>query len=59
MNEVVKQFKRLFTDDGRADKDFSQKENEVRQAKANLDAAIARFKKAADDLYDAFLLEAE
>lgn len=57
MSKIINQIRRSFTDDGRADKDFSKKEAEVKAAKDNLDAAIARFKRAADDLYDAFLLD--
>lgn len=55
MNEIVNQFKRLFSDNGRNDKDFTEEELKLRAAKQTLDKAIADFKHAADNLYSVLL----
>lgn len=55
MNELVSQFKRLFSDNGKNDKDFTEEELKLKVAKGKLDRAIAEFKRAADNLYDTLL----
>lgn len=55
MNELVNQFKRLFSDNGQNDKDFTEEEIKLKAAKTKLDVAIAEFKRAADNLYDTLL----
>jgi hypothetical protein len=57
MNDLINQVRRLFLDNGQNDKTFTKEEIELKRSKENLDNAMARFKKAADDLYDAFLLD--
>lgn len=55
MNELLNQVRRLWSDDGRNDKDFSKEEIALKAAKVNLDNAISEFTKASTNLYNALL----
>lgn len=48
--QVVNQFRRIFSDDGRGDKDFEQQETLLREANKNLQDAIDLVTKASDIL---------
>jgi hypothetical protein len=52
MNELLNQFKRIFTDDGRGDRDFTAQEERLRQAQKHLREAAAGLVRAADLLSD-------
>ncbi|WP_194471214.1 hypothetical protein [Bradyrhizobium sp. CCBAU 51753] len=52
MNQVINQFKRLFSDDGRSDKDFSGQEERLRRAQEELKEASASIARAANYLAD-------
>lgn len=53
MNEIVNQFRRIFADDGRGDKDFSKQERRLREAQKYLQEATESLSKAARLLTDA------
>lgn len=52
MNAVANQFRRIFTDDGRGDKDFAAHEERLRQAQKYLTEAAEGLTKAANILSD-------
>lgn len=55
MNQIISQVKRMFYDDGRHDKDFTQKEVELRIARDKLNAAVEEFRRASESLYNSLL----
>lgn len=52
MNQIINQFKRIFSDDGRGDKDFTAQEERLRKAQAELKEASASLARAANHLAD-------
>lgn len=52
MNTILSQFRRIFSDDGRGDKDFSGQEERLRQAQQYLKEAADGLTKAANLLAD-------
>lgn len=52
MNQILNQWRRIFSDDGRGDKDFSEQEIRLRQAQKELTEAAASLGRAADLLAD-------
>lgn len=52
MNMVLSQFRRIFSDDGRGDKDFSEQEERLRKAQQYLKEAADGLTKAANLLAD-------
>lgn len=52
MNKVVNNFRRMFSDDGRGDKDFSDQEARLREAQQYLKEATDGLTKAANILAD-------
>lgn len=55
MNRIVNQFRRIWSDDGRNDKDFSKQEMQLQAARLRLYSAIDELKKSADNLFDLLL----
>lgn len=52
MNKIANQFRRIFADDGRGDKDFTDQETRLREAQGHLKAATENLSKAASLLAD-------
>lgn len=52
MNKIASQFRRIFCDDGRGDRDFSKQEERLRQAQEHLRQATESLTKAAGLLAD-------
>ncbi|MBR0913138.1 hypothetical protein [Bradyrhizobium japonicum] len=52
MNQLINQWRRIFSDDGRGDKDFSDQEERLRKAQSELKAAAESLGRAADLLAD-------
>lgn len=52
MNQIINQWRRIFSDDGRGDKDFSDQEERLRKAQTELKEAAASLGRAADLLAD-------
>lgn len=52
MNQIVNQFRRIFSDDGRGDKDFAADEERLRQALKYLREATDGLTKTAGILSD-------
>lgn len=52
MIQVVNQFRRIFSDDGRGDKDFSQQEARLREVQRQLHKATEALKSASETLID-------
>lgn len=52
MNNIVNNFRRIFSDDGRGDKDFADQEQRLRQAQQFLKEATDGLTKAAGILSD-------
>lgn len=52
MKQIINQFRRIWSDDGRGDKDFTKQELAYRVAKQNLDKAIREFEIASLNLYN-------
>lgn len=52
MNQIVNQFRRIFSDDGRGDRDFTEQEARLRQAQQYLREATDGLTKAASILTD-------
>ncbi len=52
MNEIVNQFKRIFSDNGTGDKDFTDQETRLREAQQYLKEAAEGLNKAASLLSD-------
>jgi hypothetical protein len=52
MNNIANQFRRIFADDGRGDKDFAKQEEKLRQAQQYLKEAADGLTKAANILSD-------
>lgn len=52
MMQVANQFRRIWADKGRGDKDFSEPEGRLREAQKNLLSAASNLTKAAEVLTD-------
>ncbi|MCS3451913.1 hypothetical protein M2222_008310 [Bradyrhizobium elkanii] len=52
MNQIINQFRRIFADDGRGDKDFTQQEERLKKAQNELKEASASLARAANHLAD-------
>lgn len=52
MNHVINQVRRIFSDDGKGDKDFSQQEASLREVQIKLMAATDLLKSASETLVD-------
>ena len=52
MNQVMNQFRRIFADDGRGDKDFSKQEARLREVHRQLLKATEALKSASESLVD-------
>jgi len=52
MNQIINQFRRIFSDDGRGDKDCTQQEEWLRKAQDELKEASASLARAANLLAD-------
>ena len=50
MNQVVNQFRRIFSDYGKGDKDYAEQDQRLREALKNLDVAISSVTKASEIL---------
>ena len=50
MNHVVNQFRRIFSDDGRGDKDFGDQEVQLREAQNRLQDAVRAVTSASEIL---------
>lgn len=55
MAAMVNQFRRISSDDGRGDKDFTAQEERLRQAEQRLTEAAALLSKASEILRDVLL----
>lgn len=55
MDRILSQFRRIYTDDGRGDKDFSDQEEKLRAAEARLTRGTVELAKAAENLNRAAL----
>lgn len=55
MDRIINQFRRIYSDDGRGDKDFSGQEERLRQAEARLARGTQELAKAAENLNRAAL----
>jgi len=55
MKHIINQMIRLWTDDGRNDKDFSSEEQRLIEAKTRLDKVIEYLQKASAELNDLLL----
>lgn len=55
MDRIINQFRRIYTDDGRGDKDFSGQEERLRQAEARLARGTQELARAAENLNRAAL----
>lgn len=58
MNAIANQFRRIFVDDGRGDKDFTDQEARLREAQKYLTDAAEGLTKAANILADLLKLRA-
>jgi hypothetical protein len=58
MNSIANQFRRIFSDDGRGDKDFTGQEERLRKAQQHLTEAAEGLTKAANILADLLKLRA-
>lgn len=52
MNQVINQVRRIFSDDGRGDKDFTEQERRLDEARKKLTEATQALKRAAELLHD-------
>lgn len=52
MNQIINQFRRIFSDDGSGDKDFTDQELRLREAQSHLKEAAASLTRAANSLAD-------
>ena len=52
MIQVVNQFRRIFADDGRGDKDFSEQEEKLRKVQIQLVKATEALKSASETLIE-------
>lgn len=52
MNQIINQFRRIFSDDGRGDKDFTKQEERLKRAQDELKEASASLARAANLLAD-------
>lgn len=52
MKRIIRQFRRMFVDDGRNDRDFSEQDQKLRAARKILTAAAVDLKRAAGILSD-------
>lgn len=52
MNQIINQFRRIFADDGRGDKDFTKQEERLKKAQDELKEASASLARAANHLAD-------
>jgi hypothetical protein len=50
MNKILSQFKRIYSDDGRGDHDFSGQEEALREANERIVSATTRLVKASEQL---------
>jgi len=50
MDRILSQFRRIYSDDGRGDKDFSDQEERLRKAEAHLAQGTIELVKAAENL---------
>jgi len=55
MDRILSQFRRIYTDDGLGDKDFSEQENRLKKAEARLTQGTVELAKAAENLNRAAL----
>ena len=55
MDRIINQFRRIYSDDGREDKDFSGQEERLREAEARLARGTQELAKAAENLNRAAL----
>ena len=55
MDRIISQFRRIYTDDGRGDKDFSDQEERLKKAEARLAQGTVELAKAAENLNRAAL----
>lgn len=55
MDRIINQFRRIYSDDGQGDKDFSGQEERLRQAEARLARGTVELAKAAENLNRAAL----
>lgn len=55
MNAIISQFRRIYSDDGRLDKDFSEQEARLRAANAKLAQATSELIRASVRLNDVIL----
>ena len=55
MNQIIKQLRRIYTDDGRGDRDFSRQEALLREAELNLIYATQELVRASQRLSDVVL----
>lgn len=52
MNKIVNQFRRIFSDDGRSDHDFSDQEFRLHEAQQRLYDATEELKRSSEQLND-------
>jgi hypothetical protein len=52
MSQILNQFRRIISDDGRNDKDFTKQEEKLREAREHLHKATDALKKSARNLTD-------
>jgi len=52
MMQVANQFRRIWTDDGRGDKDFSDRETKLRNALRKLEKATTLLREVSETLTD-------
>jgi len=50
MDKILRQFRRIYSDDGRGDVDFSDQEERLRQAQERLTGRTRELAKAAENL---------
>lgn len=55
MNAILSQFRRIYSDDGRGDQDFTEQENKLRAANAKLAEATKALVRASVNLNDVLL----
>lgn len=55
MDRIINQFRRIYTDDGSGDKDFTIQEERLKQAEARLARGTQELAKAAENLNRAAL----
>lgn len=58
MNAIVNNIRRIFSDDGRNDRDFSDQEEKLQRARAGLIAEADGLKRAAEALADLIRMRA-